>query len=127
PLAACGVWTGSTARMPGSERSGGRTYDDTLRAADDAEAGARMGLRGDACIVGIAERPSERKFSGTPTLSIEQWAGLAADALADAGIDPADVDGIVCCADIAETSLFAPANIAVYCGWSVSISEHMDM
>ena len=51
-----------------------------------------MGLRGEARIVGIAERPSERKFAGTPTLSLEQWAGLAADALADAGIDPADVD-----------------------------------
>ena len=50
-----------------------------------------MGLRGDACIVGIAERPSERKFGGTPTLTIEQWAGLAADALGDAGIDAAEI------------------------------------
>ena len=44
-----------------------------------------MGLHGEACVVGIAERPAERKFAGTPALSLEQWAGLAADALADAG------------------------------------------
>ena len=59
-----------------------------------------MGLRGEARIVGIAERQSERKFTGTPTLSLEQWAGLAADALADAGIDSADVDGVVCAGDV---------------------------
>ena len=46
-----------------------------------------MGLHGEACVVGIAERPAERKFAGTPALSLEQWAGLAADALADAGIE----------------------------------------
>ena len=80
-----------------------------------------MGLRGDACIVGIAERPSERKFTGTPTLTLEQWAGLAADALADAGIDAAEVDGLVCAGDVVESSLFVPATIAEYCGWSVEL------
>ena len=86
-----------------------------------------MGLRGDACIVGIAERPSERKFGGTPTLTIEQWAGLAADALADAGIDAAEVDGLVCGGDMAESSLFVPATIAEYCGWSVNFAERIDL
>ena len=86
-----------------------------------------MGWSGDACIVGIAERPSERKFHGTPTLTIEQWAGLAADALADAGIDPAAVDGLVCAGDVAEASLFLPATIAEYCGWSVNFAERVDL
>jgi acetyl-CoA C-acetyltransferase len=86
-----------------------------------------MGLRGDACIVGIAERPSERKFAGVPTLTLEQWAGLAADALADAGIDARDVDGIACGGDVVETSLFVPATIAEYCGWSVNFAERIDL
>ena len=51
-----------------------------------------MGLRGDAAIVGYAEWKSERHFTGTPQFSLEQWAALAALALADAGIDPREVD-----------------------------------
>jgi acetyl-CoA acetyltransferase len=86
-----------------------------------------MGLRGDACIVGIAERPAERKFSGTPTLTLEQWAALAADALADAGIASSEVDGLVCAGDVAEATLFVPATVAEYCGWSVDFAEKMDL
>jgi acetyl-CoA acetyltransferase len=85
------------------------------------------GLRGDACIVGIAERAAERKFTGTPTLALEQWAGLAADALADAGVAPDDVDGLVCAGDVPEASLFVPATIAEYCGWSVNLAERIDL
>jgi acetyl-CoA acetyltransferase len=85
------------------------------------------GLRGDACIVGIAERAAERKFAGTPTLTVEQWAGLAADALADAGIASSEVDGLVCAGDVAEASLFVPATIAEYCGWSVNFAERIDL
>ncbi|HEU5308322.1 MAG TPA: thiolase family protein [Acidimicrobiia bacterium] len=87
----------------------------------------KKGLDGDACIVGIAERRAERKFTGTPTLTLEQWAALAADALADAGIPSSDVDGIVCAGDVAEASLFVPATIAEYCGWSVNFAEKMDL
>jgi acetyl-CoA C-acetyltransferase len=86
-----------------------------------------MGLQGDACIVGIAERPAERKFTGTPTLTLEQWAALAADALADAGIASSVVDGLVCAGDVVETSLFVPATIAEYCGWTVNLAERMDL
>jgi amidase len=50
-----------------------------------------MGLRGDACIAGFAERKAERHFTGTPELTIEQWAGLAADALRDAGAQVEEV------------------------------------
>jgi len=85
------------------------------------------GLRGGACIVGIAERAAERKFAGTPTLTIEQWAGLAADALTDAGIPASDVDGVACAGDVVEASLFLPATIAEYCGWSVNFAERVDL
>ena len=86
-----------------------------------------MGLRGDACIVGYAERRSERKFTGVPTLTLEQWADLAADALADAGIASGEVDGIVCTGDVSESSNFVPATIAEYCGWSVNLAERVDL
>ena len=67
-----------------------------------------MGLRGEAAIVGFAEHPSERHFTGTPRFAIEQWAEYAALALADAGIDPRDVEGVVCANDIRESPMFAP-------------------
>lgn len=86
-----------------------------------------MGLRGDACIVGWAERRSERKYTGTPSTTLEQWAALAADALADAGIDPREVDGLVCGGDIYESQSFIPATIAEYLGWTVDFAERVDL
>jgi acetyl-CoA C-acetyltransferase len=86
-----------------------------------------MGLRGDAHIVGFAERVPQRKFAGTPRLTVEQWAGLAADALADAGIDAAEVDGLVCAGDIVESSMFVPATLAEYCGWQLNFAERTDL
>lgn len=86
-----------------------------------------MGLRGDAAIVGFAERRSERKYTGTPRTSLEQWADLAAEALADAGIDAREVDGLVCGNDIVESSQFVPATVAEYLGWSVNFAERVDL
>jgi acetyl-CoA acetyltransferase len=77
--------------------------------------------------VGYAERRSERRFTGAPTLTLEQWADLAADALRDAGIGSQEVDGLVCGSDIQEASLFVPATIAEYCGWSVNLAERVDL
>ena len=86
-----------------------------------------MGLRGDACITGFTERRAERRFTGTPRLALEQWADLAADALADAGIDAAEVDGLVCAGDVLEAPIFQPATIAEYCGWEVDFAERTDL
>lgn len=86
-----------------------------------------MGLRGDACIVGLAEWPSERKFTGTPRTSLEQWADLAAEALADAGIDAHEVNGLVCGNDVVESQQFVPATVAEYLGWSVDFAERVDL
>jgi acetyl-CoA C-acetyltransferase len=86
-----------------------------------------MGLRGDAHIVGYSEQKSERKFTGTPKLTLEQWADLAAEALDDAGIDANEVDGLVCGSDIYESQQFVPATIAEYLGWSVNFAERVDL
>ena len=86
-----------------------------------------MGLTGDAHIVGYAERRSERRFSGERRLTLEQWAGLAADALRDAGIHSREVGGLVVGADIFEAQQFVPATVAEYCGWSVDFAERVDL
>ncbi len=86
-----------------------------------------MGLRGDAAIVGFAEHGSERRFTGTPTMTLEQWAELAALALADAGIDAREVDGLCCAGDVRESSMFVPATVAEYCGWDVHLAERVDL
>ena len=86
-----------------------------------------MGLRGDAAIVGYTELPSRRRPDRPPTFSLEQWADLAADALADAGIDAREVNGIVCGGDVRETWGFMPATVAEYCGWSVNFAERLDL
>jgi len=86
-----------------------------------------QGLRGDAVIAGFVERKPERHFSGTPRLGLEQWSDLAADALADAGIDPREVDGLCCGGDTGESAMFVPSTIAEYCGWSLSFAERVDL
>jgi acetyl-CoA acetyltransferase len=85
------------------------------------------GLRGEAAIVGIAERAPERAFSGPPAFTLEQWADLAAEALEDAGIEARDVNGIVCGHDLQESGMFVPATVAEYCGFAVDYAEHVDL
>ena len=86
-----------------------------------------MGLRGDAAIVGIVEHRAERPFAGTPTFTLEQWAELAALALADAGVDSREVNGICCGGDVRESAMFVPATVAEYCGWNVNLAERLDL
>ncbi len=80
-----------------------------------------------AAIVGTAQHRPQRPFVGEPRFTIEQWADLAAEALADAGIDARDVDGICCGGDIFESSRFVPATIAEHCGWSLGFAERVDL
>jgi acetyl-CoA C-acetyltransferase len=84
------------------------------------------GLRGEAAIVGSAEWPSERKYGGQRSFQIEQWAQLAAEALADAGIASSEVDGVITY-DLRESKDFVPATVAEYCGWEVNFAERMDI
>jgi acetyl-CoA C-acetyltransferase len=86
-----------------------------------------MGLRGEAAIVGVADYPSERVYTGTRQFSLEQWSDLSARALADAGIASSEVNGIVCVGDVSESAMFHPATIAEYCGWSLDYAERVDL
>lgn len=86
-----------------------------------------MGFRGDAAIVGVADHPAERTYTGPRQFSLEQWAELSARALADAGIASHEVNGIVCVGDVAESAMFQPATIAEYCGWSLDFAERVDL
>ncbi|HSG88538.1 MAG TPA: thiolase family protein [Pseudomonadales bacterium] len=87
---------------------------------------AARGLRGEAAIVGYAEWPAERRYDGPRQFTLEQWAELAADALADAGLSIADVDGLVC-SDIREASMFVPATVVEYLGRPVNFAERIDL
>jgi acetyl-CoA acetyltransferase len=85
-----------------------------------------MGLSGEAAIVGFHELPSERKPTGQPAFGIEQWARLAAAAIADAGLSADVVDGLVTCG-LAESQLFAPSTLAEYLGIPVNFAEIVDL
>jgi acetyl-CoA C-acetyltransferase len=85
-----------------------------------------MGLKGEAVIVGVADYPNERRYTGKRKFYLEQWAELTHLALADAGLAKGDVDGI-CCSSIPETGMFAPATIAEYLGLHVNFAETVDL
>ena len=85
-----------------------------------------MGLRGEAAIVGYAEWPSRRKWSGEPLFTLEQWARLGREALDDAGLSPGHVDGL-CVNFLAEADIFVPATVADYLGLAVHFAERTDL
>ena len=84
-----------------------------------------MGLRGEAAIVGFHELPCERKPSGTPEFTIEQWARLAAAAVADAGLRVDQVDGLVT-TGVFESEIFVPSTVAEYLGLQVNFLTPMN-
>src|SRR5581483_1847766 len=82
-------------------------------------------LRGRAAVAGIAElRPSKTPEGRTPL-------GLIADAsrlaIADAGLRPADVDGIVVCPAMMQYSMLWPSVVAEHLGLSPSYLEFVDL
>ena len=85
-----------------------------------------MGLEGTAAIVGYAQFPHERKYTGPKQFTLEQWAELTRLSLEDAGLELQDVDGIVC-TGIRETPSFVPATIVEYLGQAVNYAEHVDL
>lgn len=85
-----------------------------------------MGLRGEAAIVGVADWKPERKYEGPRVPMLEQIAELARLALADAGIEAAEVDGLVT-PMVAETRGFVPATVAEYLGLEVNFAEKVDL
>ena len=84
------------------------------------------GLTGNAAIVGIAEWKPERRPTTPPVFTLEQWAQLTREALDDAGLSPADVDGI-CATNIRESDSFVPSTITEYLGLEVNFAEVVDL
>ena len=84
------------------------------------------GLTGNAAIVGIAEWKPERRPTAPPMFTLEQWARLTREALDDAGLSPADVDGI-CATNIRESDSFVPSTITEYLGLEVNFAEVVDL
>ena len=84
------------------------------------------GLTGNAAIVGIAEWKPERRPTAPPIFTLEQWAQLTRQALDDAGLSPADVDGI-CATNIRESDSFVPSTITEYLGLEVNFAEVVDL
>ncbi|MEB4209735.1 thiolase family protein [Mycobacterium sp. 94-17] len=85
-----------------------------------------MGLKGEAAIVGFHELPATRKLAGPPEFIIEQWARLAAAAVADSGLTVDQVDGLVTCG-VMESQLFVPSTVAEYLGLQVNFAEIVDL
>lgn len=77
-------------------------------------------------IAGIADYKPERKYTGERRFTLEQWADLAAMALADAGIPASAVNGL-CCANVRESEQFVPSTVAEYLGWRVDFAERVDL
>jgi acetyl-CoA acetyltransferase len=87
----------------------------------------RKGLRGEAAIVGYVELPPERMSKAAPApFTLEQWAGLSANALDDAGVPAAVVNGIVT-SHLGESQSFVPSTVAEYLGVEANFAELVDL
>ncbi|ODR06043.1 transporter [Mycobacterium sherrisii] len=84
------------------------------------------GLRGEAAIVGIAELPAERRPTGPPRFTLDQYALLAKAAVADAGFDPSHINGLLT-HGVAESAMFAPATLCEYLGLALDFGERVDL
>jgi acetyl-CoA acetyltransferase len=83
-----------------------------------------MSLRGRTAIVGVAEFKPTRYTEGATTLGM--LAEVARDAIADAGMELGEVDG-VCVEGFAEAPFEAPATIVEYLGLDVKFAEIVDL
>jgi len=87
-----------------------------------------MGLRGTAAIVGVAEYKPERYATAPRALHLEQIADLGSQALADAGLEASQVDGLVVNGSwFHEASAFVPATVAEYLGTRLNFGEVVDL
>ncbi len=83
-----------------------------------------MGKRA-AALVGYTEWAPQRQWD-EPMFSMEACAKLAAEALADAGIDKDEVDGLVI-GGLQESPLFAPLALSEYLGIKAHFGEIVDI
>src|SRR5215510_6826238 len=78
-----------------------------------------------AAVVGIAEWKPLRVWD-RPMFGLEACAELAAEALADAGIDKREVDGLVV-GHIPESPMFGPSAAAEYLAVRANFAETVDL
>jgi acetyl-CoA C-acetyltransferase len=84
------------------------------------------GLRGEAAIIGIAELPAQRRPTGPPLFTLDQYALLAKLVVEDAGVDPAHINGLLT-HGVAESAMFAPATLCEYLGLALDFGERVDL
>jgi acetyl-CoA acetyltransferase len=84
------------------------------------------GLRGEAAIVGIAELPAERRPTGPPRFTLDQYALLAKLVIEDAGVEPNRINGLLT-HGVAESAMFAPATLCEYLGFALDFGERVDL
>ncbi len=83
-----------------------------------------MSLRGVAAVVGLAERAPQRYTEDETNLDL--LSGVAVEAMADAGIDRARVDGLLV-HPIGGLPGFVPATVAEFVGLSPRFAELVDL
>ena len=87
-----------------------------------------MGIQGLAAIVGCAQYKPERRASTPPTFPLEQVADLAGLAMADAGLRPQQIDGLVITSvGFSEVRMFVPAMVGEYLGFKLNYGEVVDL
>lgn len=84
-----------------------------------------MSLRGSAAIVGVAELPPRRESPGLTTLGM--IADVAGRAVTDAGLEPADIDGLLVGPQVGETPQHVPVTVSEYLGLSPSYADVVDL
>ncbi len=83
-----------------------------------------MSLRGTAAVIGLAERAPQR-YTGNET-NLDLLSGVAVEAMADAGIDRAEVDGLLV-HPIGGLPGFVPATVAEFVGLRPRFAEVVDL
>ena len=85
------------------------------------------GLTGGAVIAGFVERTPERQFTGTPRSASSSGPSSPPTRSPTPASTRARSTASCCGGDIGESSLFVPATIAEYCGWSLNFAERLDL
>ena len=87
-----------------------------------------MGLQGKAALVGAAQYKPEKYTTAPRMFHLEQVADLATQALEDAGLSLADVDGLITTGPyFHEASSFVPAMAGEYLGVRLNFAEVVDL
>ena len=87
-----------------------------------------MGLQGKAALVGAAQYKPEKYASAPRMFHLDQVAELAGLALADAGLELGDIDGLAVTGPLFhEASMFVPAMIGEYLGVRLDFAEALDL